>query len=133
MTVEISRENIECPFCRAHDRGEFYAENGAVFALEDQNPVTPGHIIIMPKRHAADFYSMTDQELADANTLIRLLSDRIRKSDKRVTGFNIGANCGASAGQTVMHAHIHLIPRRNGDAKNPRGGVRGVIPGKRDY
>ncbi len=76
---------------------------------------------------------MTFKERKDADKLIRTLCDRIKKSDKTVTGFNIGTNCGKSAGQSIMHAHIHLIPRRDGDMPKPKGGVRGVIPDKMGY
>ena len=69
----------------------------------------------------------------DSDALERIIKGRIAESDSSVAGFNIGVNCGESAGQTIFHTHIHLIPRRNGDTPNPRGGVRGVIPGKMDY
>ncbi len=108
-------------------------ENGSVFAIEDSFPVTPGHVLIMPKRHAADFFAMTSQERRDAEGLLRILKERIARDDPSVSGFNVGMNCGESAGQTIMHAHIHLIPRRDGDLEHPRGGVRGVIPEKQSY
>ena len=95
--------------------------------------MTKGHVLVLPIRHTLDFFSITSEEKKDADKLIRILRDRIEKSDSTVTGFNIGTNCGKSAGQTIMHAHIHLIPRRNGDTPNPKGGVRGVIPEKMEY
>jgi diadenosine tetraphosphate (Ap4A) HIT family hydrolase len=76
---------------------------------------------------------MTDWERRDTEKLLIKLRNRIASEDKSVTGFNVGVNCGESAGQTIWHAHIHLIPRRDGDTPNPRGGVRGVIPDKMDY
>ena len=76
---------------------------------------------------------MTEQERNDADNLLRILQKKISANDPTVTGFNVGVNCGVSAGQSVMHAHIHLIPRRDGDTPRPRGGVRGVIPRKMDY
>ena len=76
---------------------------------------------------------MTKTERDDATELIRVLKNRLESKDKTITGFNIGMNSGESAGQTVMHSHIHLIPRRDGDTKKPRGGVRGVIPDKMSY
>jgi ATP adenylyltransferase len=84
--------------------------------------------LVIPVRHAPDFFSMTDTERREADQLLRLLQGRIRNDDTKVAGFNVGANCGDAAGQTIDHAHIHLIPRRKGDMENPRGGVRGVIP-----
>jgi diadenosine tetraphosphate (Ap4A) HIT family hydrolase len=76
---------------------------------------------------------MTSTERKDAENLLRILRNKIAKKDESVTGFNVGVNCGESAGQTVWHAHIHLIPRRDGYTPNPRGGVRGVIPDKMGY
>ena len=69
----------------------------------------------------------------DAEDLLRILQKRLSRNDPSISGFNVGMNCGESAGQTIMHAHIHLIPRRKGDTRNPRGGVRGAIPEKMDY
>ena len=76
---------------------------------------------------------MTEKERRGAEALILILKSRIGAADRMVTGFNIGMNCGVSAGQSVFHAHIHLIPRREGDTPHPRGGVRGVIPDKMSY
>ncbi|MBW1865401.1 MAG: HIT domain-containing protein, partial [Deltaproteobacteria bacterium] len=104
-----------------------------VAAFNDGYPVTEGHLLIVPLRHIADGFSMTEQEIRDSEALIRTLSQKISQSNPSVTGFNIGMNIGESAGQTVFHAHIHLIPRRNGDCDNPKGGIRGVIAGKRCY
>ena len=106
---------------------------GTVAAFQDGYSVTEGHLLIVPLRHTADWFSMTKQEIRDSEALICTLSEKISKNDPSVTGFNIGMNIGESAGQTVFHAHTHLIPRRDGDCDNPRGGVRGVIDGKRCY
>jgi diadenosine tetraphosphate (Ap4A) HIT family hydrolase len=106
---------------------------GQVASVRDGYPVTDGHCLIVPLRHTEDYLSMTAQERLDADTLMRLLIAELRRRDPFITGFNIGMNCGWDAGQTVFHAHIHLIPRRPGDTPNPRGGVRGVIPEKMDY
>jgi ATP adenylyltransferase len=76
---------------------------------------------------------MTQQEQMETNTLLKILKKRISEKDPSVTGFNVGMNTGESAGQTIFHCHIHLIPRRDGDTPNPRGGVRGVIPEKMNY
>ena len=120
-----------CPFCYPERR--IIDENDSVFAIEDQFPVTAGHLLIIPKRHTPDYFKMTTHERRDAEELLRVLQSGIKERDKTVTGFNVGMNCGQAAGQTVMHAHIHLIPRRNGDVDDPKGGVRGVIPGKMKY
>ena len=101
--------------------------------MADRFPVSEGHHLIIPKRHTADWFSMTEAECRDAEQLLRRLKKKLHASDPTITGFNIGMNCGTSAGQTIFHAHIHLIPRRDGDTPNPTGGVRGVIPDKMCY
>jgi ATP adenylyltransferase len=121
-----------CRFCPAKIRPLVVAELDSVWAVRDRHPVSEGHHLIIPKRHAPDWFSMTEKERRDAEALLLILKSRI-SADRTVTGFNIGMNCGESAGQTVFHAHIHLIPRRDGDTPHPRGGVRGVIPDKMSY
>ena len=123
----------DCPFCSEEIRSRIITSNGSVFAIEDKYPVTPGHLLIIPYRHTADYFSLTEQERKYAEELLLILQNQIQEDDNTVTGFNVGVNCGESAGQTVMHAHIHLIPRRDGDLENPKGGVRGVIPEKMSY
>ncbi|MDY6793758.1 MAG: HIT family protein [Actinomycetota bacterium] len=122
-----------CPFCSPETRSRAVAEKGTVFAMEDSSPVTEGHHLVIPFRHTPEFFTMTGRERRDALELVALLRDRIAASDPSVKAFNLGVNCGEEAGQTVMHAHIHLIPRRKGDTPDPRGGVRGVIPGRMSY
>jgi ATP adenylyltransferase len=122
-----------CQFCRLNLKDRVVAELGSVFAVADRHPVTEGHHLIIPKRHVPDWFSMTEKERREADELTLILKSRIMAEDPAVSGFNIGINCGGCAGQTVFHAHIHLIPRRNGDTPNPRGGVRGVIPDKMNY
>ncbi len=129
----MTEPKLNCPFCSVNIEPKIIEKLGTVVAIEDKNPVTKDHILVLPIRHTSDFFSMTLEEKKDADNLIRILRDRIEKSDLTVTGFNIGTNCRKSAGQTIMHAHIHLIPRRNGDTPNPKGGVRGVIPEKMGY
>ena len=101
--------------------------------FRDAFPVTKLHTLIIPKRHVADYFELTDAEQADIQTLLQKHHQLIKLKDATVTGFNLGINVGASAGQTVFHVHVHLIPRRNGDVSNPQGGVRGVIPEKQRY
>ena len=122
-----------CRFCPGKITPLVVAELDSVWAVRDRHPVSEGHHLIIPKRHAPDWFSMTEKERRDAEALLIILKSRISAADRTVTGFNIGVNCGASAGQTVFHAHIHLIPRRDGDTPHPRGGVRGVIPDKMSY
>jgi len=125
--------NVECVFCSKFTQDLMVATNGSVFAIEDKYPVTSGHLLVIPYRHADDYFSLTSQECRDAEHMLRMLKNKIQEEDNTVTGFNVGINCGESAGQTVMHAHIHLIPRRDGDIDDPTGGVRGCIPNNRKY
>jgi ATP adenylyltransferase len=129
----IHESDPGCPFCSKEIGSRKIEELDSVFAIKDKFPVTPGHLLIIPMRHTLDFFTMTGKERTDAKDLLRLLKNRIARDDKSVNGFNVGVNCGISAGQTIDHAHIHLIPRRDGDTPNPRGGVRGVIPEKMNY
>ena len=125
-----SREDKLCPFCQSL---EVVAEHNSVFAIKDNYPVTKGHHLIIPFRHTENYFSMNDQEREDTTALLKVLKLKLEEGDLTITGFNIGMNSGETAGQTVMHSHIHLIPRRKGDTPNPRGGIRGVIPNKMDY
>jgi len=123
----------DCPFCQLAGQDRFIAEYGQVFAVRDKFPVTRGHHLVITKRHARDWFEMTFAERRDAEALLLELKRQVLLEHPEVTGFNIGMNCGAAAGQTVMHAHIHLIPRRDNDVKNPRGGVRGCVPERMGY
>ena len=123
----------QCRFCPGKLKERIVREHYSVWTFEDRNPVSPGHHLIVPKRHVPDWFSMTDEERRDADALILMLRNDLIASDPSITGFNIGMNCGRSAGQTIFHAHIHLIPRRDGDTPDPTGGVRGVIPDRMCY
>lgn len=123
----------DCAFCQIRQRGRFVAEYGQVFAVLDKFPVTKGHQLVITKRHVNDWFGMSFEERRDAEALLSELKKQMQREDPAITGFNLGMNCGVSAGQTVMHAHIHLIPRRDGDLAEPRGGVRGCVPDKRTY
>ena len=109
------------------------AENELAYAIRDGFPVTELHTLVIPKRHVADYFDLHQPELNAINQLLQELKSDIVREDPEVTGFNIGINAGESAGQTVMHCHVHLIPRRKGDVEEPRGGVRGVIPSRQSY
>ena len=129
MTSNLGKDKL-CPFCQSL---EVVAEHNSVFAIKDNYPVTKGHHLIISFRHTENYFSMNDQEREDTTALLKVLKLKLEEGDLTITGFNIGMNSGETAGQTVMHSHIHLIPRRKGDTPNPRGGVRGVIPNKMDY
>ncbi len=121
-----------CIFCNLpKDRVVF--ENDLAIAIYDGFPVTDLHALIIPKRHTENYFSLTNNELFSCNQLLKEFEIEVNKKDKLVKGFNIGINKGEVAGQTIFHCHIHLIPRRQGDVDNPRGGVRNIIPGKGDY
>ena len=122
-----------CLFCLSQNDERILQEYGSVFAILDKYPVTRGHHLIIPKRHVRDFFGMSEIEQRDSQALLMQLKQTITSEDSSVKGFNIGMNCGEVAGQTVMHAHIHLIPRRTGDVADPRGGVRGCVPDKMGY
>ena len=121
-----------CVFCEI-PKGRVIAENELAYAILDAFPVTEHHTLIIPKRHISDYFSLYQPERNAIQSLLEQRRDEILKIDPTVTGFNVGNNIGETAGQTVMHCHTHLIPRRNNDVANPRGGVRGVIPDKQNY
>ena len=122
----------DCIFCQL-PKNRVTHKNELVVAFYDLFPVTEKHMLIIPKRHVTDYFELNEDELKAANKLLHELKVEISDTDPTVTGFNIGMNCGESAGQTVFHCHIHLIPRRKGDVENPKGGIRGVIPDKQKY
>ncbi len=121
-----------CIFCDI-ETSRIVAENDLAYAIYDGYPVTELHTLIIPKRHAETYFELTKEEREACHQLLVKLKDQIQLEDSAVDGFNIGTNNGESAGQTIFHCHIHLIPRRPGDMDNPKGGVRGVIPGKQQY
>lgn len=128
----IPNKDQGCLFCDiSSDR--VILENAFAYAIRDGFPVTPLHTLIIPKRHVEDYFGLDANELVAMNQLIHQLRTSILESDKDVQGFNIGMNIGAVAGQTIFHAHVHLIPRRIGDVANPRGGIRHIIPDKGHY
>lgn len=122
-----------CVFCHKLEKGEILFKNEWAFAVQDDFPVTPGHTLVLPIRHVADYFDLFQRERNDMDAIIRLSRNWIREKDPTVSGFNIGVNCGKDAGQTIDHCHVHVIPRRKGDTPDPRGGVRGVIPEKMHY
>ncbi len=122
-----------CAFCDYMKSGEKLIENEYAFAKLDKYPVTEGHTLIIPKRHFLDYFNITKVEADAVYDLVRIRRKQLLEKDSQIEGFNMGINSGEVAGQTVYHSHLHLIPRRKGDLKDPRGGVRGVIPDKMKY
>jgi diadenosine tetraphosphate (Ap4A) HIT family hydrolase len=121
---------MDCIFCRK-DR-PLLVQTELSLAFLDSFPVSKGHALVIPKRHVASIWEMTTEEYTDAFELVRQVRD-ILQQEFEPQGFNIGVNCGEAAGQSVFHAHIHIIPRYAGDVPNPRGGVRNIIPAKGNY
>jgi len=124
--------NNPCLFCNTSTK-EFIFENDLAFVTFDSYPVSKYHSLIIPKRHVKDYFDLTNDELASCHDLLLKMKNKINSEDNSVKGFNIGSNSEKSAGQTILHCHIHLIPRREGDVENPQGGVRSVIPSKQHY
>ena len=127
-----SDRDADCIFCN-DCAGRIIAENELCFAIRDGFPVTDLHTLIIPKRHVENYFDMSEEEVLSCNKLIKKMRNKIQELDPNVDGFNIGTNSGKVAGQSIMHCHIHLIPRRKNDVDNPQGGVRGVIPSKQHY
>ncbi len=121
----------QCIFCNlASER--IIAENELCFAIRDGFPVSEGHTLIIPKRHVADYFDLTSDEIAAMQAMMKESKCQLDNT-LHPDGYNVGVNVNAAAGQTVFHVHMHLIPRYIGDVENPKGGVRGVIPGKQKY
>ena len=128
----MKNPNNPCLFCDIKKSGCAY-ENELAYASYDSYPVTKHHCLIIPKRHIKDYFDLSNDELVACNELIQIMKKEITKKDPTVKGFNLGTNIGKVSGQSILHCHLHLIPRREGDVDNPQGGVRSVIPNKQHY
>ena len=124
--------NNPCIFCKIR-KDELQFENQLAYSSIDSYPVSEFHSLIVPKRHVETYFELTNEEIQACNELILKTKEKILQEDTSVKGFNIGTNAGKVAGQSIMHCHIHLIPRRAGDVKNPQGGVRSVISSRQHY
>lgn len=126
------KENIDCPFCNPDSERELLLETATAYAIMDKFPVSKGHTLIIPKKHVPDYFQLTFKEQSACwfmlNNAKDILAERFQPD-----GFNVGININETAGQTIPHVHIHLIPRYKGDVSEPRGGVRGVIPERKEY
>ena len=103
------------------------------YIIRDLYPVTNLHSLVIPKRHVVSYFECNQNEYDEIPIILNTQKTELKLTDDSITGFNIGMNIGEDAGQTVFHFHIHIIPRRKGDVKNPKGGIRGVIPNKQNY
>ena len=122
---------VQCPFCRL-TKTDLTAENTFHQVIRDRFPISLGHSLIIPKRHVASLFDLTTEEF---NALYELLHTTRQQLDAEYqpTGYNVGVNIGETAGQTVFHLHVHVIPRYVGDQADPRGGIRWIFPEKADY
>lgn len=121
----------DCPFCNLSEDRVWLRTDKAI-SFYDNYPVSPGHALVIPKLHIAALMELPDQDLHEIWTLVGQVRTLLKEKFKPA-GFNIGLNEGKAAGQTVPHAHIHIIPRYDGDVPDPRGGVRWVVPAKAKY
>ena len=131
--IDYTSRVDECLFCEAYKERKIVAKNTLAYAVKDEYPVTIGHRLIIPKRHISDYFGLSTAEVSATNQLLHIVKEQLSAEDKTITGFNIGMNAGESAGQTIFHCHIHLIPRRDGDVDNPKGGMRHVVNGNGHY
>ena len=125
-------EKNNCIFCNKEKLNIVY-EDDVFFVIRDSFPVTKDHTLIILNNHDKSYFDLRNKDILQLNNILKFQKESLMQNDNTITGFNIGINQGESAGQTVMHLHIHLIPRRKGDIEDPRGGVRGVIPSKQKY
>jgi len=128
------RTNVQagCLFCE-DAASRCIAHSDVAYARSDKYAVTESHTLIIPKRHVASYDDLHPYEIHDCHALMARVRKKLLKADPSIVGFNVGINDGAAAGQTIFHVHMHLIPRREGDVKDPRGGIRHLIPGKGNY
>lgn len=122
----------KCPFCSLGADVDIVCEMQTCVAFYDKYPVSPGHTLIIPKRHVSSYFDLSPQERQDMDTMLQYVKQILDKQ-YHPDGYNIGINVNEAAGQTVFHVHMHLIPRYHGDVPNPKGGVRGVIPDRQKY
>ena len=125
-------QNNPCLFCNIKESGCAH-QNDLAYTSYDSYPVSEHHCLIIPKRHVGDYFELSKDELIACDELIKIAKNEILTKDQSVKGFNLGTNIGKVSGQSILHCHFHLIPRREGDVENPQGGVRSVIPDKQHY
>ena len=129
----MSSSQEDCIFCNKTNCKVISTTNNFFVIRDTAYPVTKHHTLIITNRHVADFFKLTKEEMIELDKILKDQKKELKKIDEEISGFNVGVNIGKDAGQSIMHCHIHLIPRRKGDVEDPRGGVRGVIPEKQKY
>lgn len=124
---------MSCLFCKFKDnREKVVLDNDLAFAIFDGFPVSKGHMLVIPKRHAEAYFDLTKEELTAMQELAHKCKELLDNKYKP-DGYNIGFNCGEAGGQTIFHCHMHIIPRYKGDIENPRGGVRKILVDNSNY
>ena len=124
---------MDCQFCKiANEKFHILFESDLAVAFYDSYPVNVGHVLIIPKRHCETYFDLTEEELKEMFELSKEVKEVLDK-EFEPDGYNVGFNCGEAGGQTVMHAHMHVIPRYKGDTENPRGGIRKAVKRKDNY
>lgn len=130
--ADLPLSMTDCPFCARIGSDPSLSQDGTAIAIPDGFPLNPGHTLVIPRRHVADLFALSSDEQADIWRLVAIVRERLL-AEHRPDGFNIGLNVGEAGGQTVGHAHVHVIPRFRADVPDPRGGVRWVIPARAAY
>ena len=123
----------DCIFCNKANCKVISTTKHFFLIRDTTYPVTKHHTLIITNRHVEDFFDLNKSEMTELNEILKKQKEELKILDEEISAFNVGVNIGKDAGQSIMHCHIHLIPRRKGDVKDPRGGVRGVIPEKQKY
>lgn len=138
--TEYTCRDSECVFCQIEQsglrkikHGNKALENELAIAFYDGYPVTEGHTLFIPRRHVSDYFELNQAEVNAINSLVKAQKQYLEENDESIKGWNVGVNVNEAGGQSVFHVHVHLIPRRDGDMAEPKGGVRGVIPEKQKY
>ena len=129
----MSSYKEDCIFCNKTNLKIISTTKYFYIIRDTAYPVTKHHTLIITNRHVENYFDLNKDEIFELDEIIKQQKKELLDIDKSISGFNIGTNIGKDAGQSIMHCHIHLIPRRKGDVEDPRGGVRGVIPSKQKY
>ena len=129
----MSSSTEDCIFCNKTNCKVISSTKHFFIIRDTAYPVTKHHTLIITHRHVDDYFDLNKEEINDLDEILKNQKRELKQLDKEISAFNIGVNIGRDAGQSIMHCHIHLIPRRKGDVEDPRGGVRGVIPEKQKY
>ena len=129
----MSSSTEDCIFCNKTNCKVISSTKHFFIIRDTAYPVTKHHTLIITHRHVDDYFDLNKEEINDLDEILKNQKRMLKQLDKEISAFNIGVNIGRDAGQSIMHCHIHLIPRRKGDVEDPRGGVRGVIPEKQKY